>query len=326
MEKSIIIFIVVFLGITLSLDEVEWKNFKNTHFKRYNDIEDKLRFKVFQDSLRVIEAHNDKYNKGEVSYFLKTTQYADWTNEEFRSLLNSNLNTKLYTKNISRGFFSKSKAKIPPSVDWRNEKAVTEVKDEATCGCGWAFSAVGTIEGQLVLKRNLSATSLSVQELIDCSAFNFGCTKGSNRFALMYAREHGISSDEQYPYEAKDDICKNITEKAVKPIAQYGTVEESENSLAEAVALIGPIASVVNADENLGWKLYGGGIFDNGECTDWGVNHGILTVGYGTEDKDFWILKNSWGTSWGENGYMRLVRGKNQCGIYLDNSFAILDS
>ncbi|XP_050513176.1 cysteine proteinase 2 isoform X2 [Diabrotica virgifera virgifera] len=142
MEKSIIIFIVVFLGITLSLDEVEWKNFKNTHFKRYNDIEDKLRFKVFQDSLRVIEAHNDKYNKGEVSYFLKTTQYADWTNEEFRSLLNSNLNTKLYTKNISRGFNSKSKAKIPPSVDWRNEKAVTEVKDEGTCGCGWAFSAI----------------------------------------------------------------------------------------------------------------------------------------------------------------------------------------
>ncbi|XP_072392898.1 cathepsin L-like proteinase [Diabrotica undecimpunctata] len=322
MEKSIIIF-TVFLGITYSLDDVKWNNFKNTHFKRYNDLEDKLRFKIFQDSLREIEAHNDKYNKGEVSYFLTTTQYADWTNEEFRSLLNSNFNKKLYTKTENVVF--KSKAEIPPSVDWRNEKAVTEVKDEGTCGCGWAFSAVGTIEGQLVLKRNQSATSLSVQELIDCSAFNFGCTKGSNRFALMYAREFGISSDEQYPYEAKDDTCKNITDKAVKPIAQYGTVEESENSLAEAVARIGPIASVVYVDEILGWKLYGGGIFDNPSCTD-SINHGILTVGYGTAEKDFWILKNSWGTTWGENGYMRLVRGKKQCGIYLDNSFAILDS
>ncbi|XP_072392908.1 cathepsin L-like proteinase [Diabrotica undecimpunctata] len=292
----------------------KWTSFKATHNKSYNVIEDKLRFAVFQENIRKIDEHNAKYENGEETYYLAVNKFSDWSSAEFQAMLDSQM------ANRSKQSFTKKHVVDPnfqaaEEVDWR-QTAVLEVKDQGNCGACWAFSTTGAIEGQLAIHKN-QRVPLSEQELIDCNIVNIGCIGGFMTDAFDYIMDHGLASETQYKYNARDGVCKNVQNKQLSSISDYVELDETEDALVSAVASAGPVSMAVNG--NL-WQFYGGGVFNSTNCDDT-LNHAVLAVGY---TKDLFIIKNSWGTIWGEQGYIRVARGYNLCGLNLLNSYPIL--
>ncbi|XP_050513033.1 procathepsin L-like [Diabrotica virgifera virgifera] len=286
----------------------EINKYKATHNKSYNVIEEKLRFAVFQENLRKIEAHNAKYEKGEETYYMAVNKFADWSSAEFQAMLDRQMANK-----PKQSFIAKHVADPNvPAVDWR-ESAVLGVKDQGQCGSCWAFSTTGAIEGQLAIHKN-ERVPLSEQELVDCDKVNLGCDGGLMTDAFFYVEHHGLSSEEQYPYTGVDGHCNHVKDKQVSSISGYVELDETESALADALATVGPVSIAVDADT---WQFYSGGVFNNKNCGN-ALNHGVLAVGY---TKDAFVVKNSWGTSWGEQGYIRVARGSNLCGINLMNSY-----
>uniref|UniRef100_A0A8C6SY22 Cathepsin S n=1 Tax=Neogobius melanostomus TaxID=47308 RepID=A0A8C6SY22_9GOBI len=209
---------------------------------------------------------------------------------------------------------------LPANVDWRRARYVTSVKDQnaqGNCGSGWAFSAAGALEGLWARTRG-ELVDLSPQNLMDCSKpyGSYGCQPSNMDNAFKYVIDYnGIASDASYPYEARNGNCRYDPQTRAATCSSYKSVEQNELALQQAVATIGPIS--VGVDET-DIKYYNGGVFNNPSCRKQ-INHAMLLVGYDTDPAtglDYWLIKNSWGPGWGENGYMRLARNKNQmCGI-----------
>lgn len=216
----------------------------------------------------------------------------------------------------------------PDKKDWRDDGAVTSVKDQLKCASCWAFSAAGALEGQFFLKNGV-LESLSEQELVDCSrkVFNNGCNTGFMTNAFLYTKSDGIHTEAEYPYEAKDAKCrttpnekKNKKLKTIKP-------KGDEQELKKAVGTVGPVSVGLDA-LNDKFMFYGGGVYFNPECKPEKVSHAVLAIGYGTDEKtgmDYWLIKNSYGTTWGEEGYGKVARNKdNHCGIASLASYPIV--
>jgi len=212
---------------------------------------------------------------------------------------------------------------LPKSVDWRDKGAVTAVKDQGQCGSCWSFSASGALEGANFIK-NGKLVSLSEQHFVDCdNNGDHGCHGGLMDNAFEWAQKNGgVCSEEEYPYEGKSGLCKNrkCGEKYAAPKSFTDVKENSDTALMSALAKQ-PVAVAIEADQKE-FQLYKSGVF-TADCGTQ-LDHGVLAVGYGTDDKaggDYWIVKNSWGSSWGEDGYIRLARGSSvdqkegQCGI-----------
>ncbi|KMS99762.1 hypothetical protein BVRB_1g021250 [Beta vulgaris subsp. vulgaris] len=250
-------------------------------------------------------------------YTLSVNAFADLTTEEFvathtgsRPLSRSR---SASTGLISTGFKYKNISDVPPSMDWRDKGAVTPVKNQRNCGCCWAFSAVAAVESLHQIKtRNL--ISLSEQELNDCDTNNSGCKGGNAIEAFMFIQKNqGILTENQYPYKGVDDQCEALQGDRVT-IDGFETVPDSEeNALLQAV-FRQPV--VVHVDSG-GIHFYKSGIF-NGECGT-NINHDLTIIGFGTDDdgNNFWLAKNSWGTDWGEKGFIRMIRDKNICGLVI---------
>ncbi|XP_056644279.1 cathepsin L-like proteinase [Diorhabda sublineata] len=299
-----------------SNDYEQWEQFKIKFSRNFSLTEEEFRFEIFQNNLRKIEEHNVKYEKGEVSYFLKVTDFADWTSEEYRSMLQTQQSMEPKVNPIGT-FKSEYDFIRPDSIDWREKGAVLDVKQQGNCGSGWAFSTTGALEAQLAIHRNLRIP-LSEQELVSCVAVNYGCSGGWLGATLQYVHSHGLSSSEQYPYTATDGTCReDLTNKTIDTIQGYVILDKDEEAIADAVGSVGPVSVYANANY---WSLYGGGIFDNSDCNN-DYNHGVLITGY---DQESWTIKNSLGPDWGENGYIRLVRGKDQCGITVYPIYPVL--
>uniref|UniRef100_A0AAV2KSI1 Peptidase C1A papain C-terminal domain-containing protein n=1 Tax=Knipowitschia caucasica TaxID=637954 RepID=A0AAV2KSI1_KNICA len=204
-------------------------------------------------------------------------------------------------------------------VDYRNTGFVTEVKDQGYCGSCWAFSTTGAIEGQLY-KQTGQIVSLSEQNLVDCSKpyGTYGCNGAWMANAYDYVISNGLMTTNAYPYTSVDtQACYYDSRLAVAHIKDYRFIPKGdEQALADAVATIGPITVAIDAD-HASFLFYSSGIYDEPSCNPSNLSHAVLLVGYGSEGgEDFWIIKNSWGTSWGEGGYMRILRnGKNTCGV-----------
>lgn len=216
---------------------------------------------------------------------------------------------------------------IPPSKDWRALGAVTPVKDQGTCGACWAFSATGAVEGQFYLKTG-KLVSLSEQQLIDCSFANHGCNGGLTNPAFDYIRKNGIVPTDSYPFTAQDGSCQFNPGSVSVRVKGYETVRSRvEVELERVVAEIGPVSIGIDCTSTM--QFYKSGVLDDRQCRSEvkHLNHAVLVVGYGAEDGiDFWLVKNSWGTDWGEQGYVRLSRNKNnQCGVASAASYPIVD-
>ncbi|XP_066141224.1 uncharacterized protein [Euwallacea fornicatus] len=310
--------LIVAVGASLLEEhQVLFETFKSAHGKTYSEQENARRFTIFRDNLRSIQEHNALYARGLVSYNKTVTKFSDWTSEEFRSYLT--LHAKP-ARSLKTTPFVKTGAAIPAFRDWRSEGYVTEVKNQGACGSCWAFSATGSTEGAY-FKSSGKLVPLSEKQLVDCCSANDGCSGGSLDDTFPYIEEYGLESGTDYPTTG-DGTCKYDASKVVTKISSYECIDKDEEALLEAVGTVGPVSAVVDASY---LALYASGIYSDPSCSFNNLNHGVLIVGYGSENgQDYWIVKNSWGPSWGEQGYFRLLRGTNECGIAEDDVYPIV--
>uniref|UniRef100_A0A8D0C4Q0 Cathepsin L1-like n=1 Tax=Salvator merianae TaxID=96440 RepID=A0A8D0C4Q0_SALMN len=304
--------------------EGAWKEWKGTHAKEYLEEEETFRRAVWEKNLQKIRRHNWEAAQGKHSFQLGMNHFGDLTDEEFNQMLNG-FQPELVTEQPKGvALFRESAAVEPPKeIDWRAKGYVTPVKYQGHCGSCWAFSATGALEG-LLFNKTGKLVPLSEQNLIDCSwrLGNHGCHGGYISQAFEYVRENGgIDSEHSYPYLAREGSgCHyNPQNRAMNCTSIVRVQEGSEAALEQAVATVGPVSLAVDAKSFL-FHFYKSGIFASSWCTQF-VNHAMLAVGYGTSQEggtntDYWILKNSWSEKWGEDGYMRLVKGRdNHCGV-----------
>lgn len=189
---------------------------------------------------------------------------------------------------------------IPGSIDWREKGLVTEVKDQGECGSCWAFSATGALEGQNFRKTG-NLVALSEQNLIDCSGSygNEGCNGGLMDYAFQYIKDNGgIDTEKSYPYKAMDGECKyNPKNKGATESGYVDIPKGDEKKLTAAIATLGPISVAIDASYD-SFQFYSSGVYFEPRCNPGHLDHAVLAVGYGTDenDKDYYIIKNSWGS------------------------------
>ncbi|PAV91085.1 hypothetical protein WR25_02795 [Diploscapter pachys] len=282
----------------------------------------------FQTEATMIH-HNEVYRMGGVSFEMGINRFADLPFQKLKKLNGFRRSFGDRTRKNGSTFLVPFNANIPESVDWRERGLVSEVKDQGDCGSCWAFSATGSLEGQHMRKTGLMV-SLSEQNLVDCSRpyGNNGCDGGQMEFAFTYVKEnHGIDTEGSYPYIGKEDVCHFKMENV--GATDSGFVElpsGDEEKLKIAIATQGPISVGIDAN-HLTFALYKSGVFFEKNCSSTELDHGVLVVGYGTDPQhgDYWLVKNSWGTDWGDEGYIKMARNRNNhCGIATAASYPIV--
>ncbi len=293
-----------------------------TFSRKYSDdLEELHRYNTWQANKKLVEEHNKNADK--FGFDLGMNQFADLENHEFVTMVNGYKgcnkanSTKVFTYDVT--------APSAATVDWRTKGAVTGVKNQGQCGSCWAFSATGSLEGQHFLKDG-TLVSLSEQNLVDCSDSygNNGCNGGLMDNAFKYIRDNkGIDTEASYPYMAHNERCSFKPSDVGATDAGFVDIpSKNEMALMTASQNIGPISVAIDASHS-SFQLYHSGVYYEARCSETKLDHGVLVVGYGTESgSDYWLVKNSWGTRWGMDGYINMSRNKNNnCGIATDASY-----
>ncbi|CAL9232449.1 unnamed protein product [Arabidopsis halleri] len=300
------------------------------HGKVYESVAEKeRRLTIFEDNLRFITNRNAE----NLSYRLGLNRFADLSLHEYAQLCHGAdprppRNHVFMTS--SNRYKTSDGDVLPKSVDWRNEGAVTEVKDQGQCRSCWAFSTVGAVEGLNKIVTGELVT-LSEQDLINCNKENNGCGGGKVETAYEFIMNSGgLGTDNDYPYKALNGVCNDRLKENNKNVMIDGYENlpaNDESALMKAVAHQ-PVTAVVDSSSRE-FQLYASGVFD-GTCGT-NLNHGVVVVGYGTENgRDYWIVRNSRGDRWGEAGYMKLARNianpRGLCGIAMRASYPLKNS
>jgi len=320
-------FVCVYSAPTFNVElDAHWTLFKSTFGKQYSTVEEITRRLAWEANVAIIRKHNLEHDLGLHSYTLGLNNYGDLTNAEFNKIMNGLRVDLNQTKSANRRtYVAPANVQLPDSVDWRTKGYVTEVKDQGQCGSCWAFSSTGALEGQHFAKTS-QLVSLSEQNLVDCSRKqgNMGCNGGLMDQAFTYIQENnGIDTESSYPYEAVDQKCRFKSADVGATDTGYTDVaQQDENALQSAIATVGPISVAIDASHS-SFQLYKSGVYNERACSTTQLDHGVLAVGYDSQNgQDYYIVKNSWGTSWGNQGYIYMSRNKNnQCGIATLSSF-----
>lgn len=293
-------------GAAANLD-TQFAAFVKQHDKHYTPTEYRERRALFAATVARVEAHNAKAS----TFKLGINKFADATEVELAALRGFN------AEEWRRHTAGKPRAAVrtgstPSSLSWVDEGIVTPVKNQGSCGSCWTFSGVGTIESNLLF-NNQTETILSEQMYVDCApnpencGGTGGCQGSTQPLLFDYAVGAGSELESEYVYTAHDGVCKADDYSVVATIQGYGILPENcDNDVLETYLYEqGPIAVSVDAST---WSAYSGGIMDFDSCGST-INHAVLLTGYGSEDGvDYWTIKNSWGSSWGEDGFIRISR------------------
>ncbi|XP_021482117.1 cathepsin 8-like [Meriones unguiculatus] len=295
-----------------SLDS-EWQEWKRKHEKIYSPDEEGGKRMVWEKNMKIIKMHNAEYDQGKHSFSMGMNSFGDLTDEEFKEMI---ARPRIPYPRKGKRIQKRMVGGVPKSVDWRKEGYVTPVQHQGRCNSCWAFSVAGAIEGQMFRKTG-KLVPLSVQNLVDCVKPQ-GCSSGSTNYALQYVKDNGgLEAEKTYQYEAKEGPCRYHPARSAARITDYVILPRNEEALMNAVATIGPISADIDA-AHLSFRFYREGVYYEPTCSTVRVNHSVLVVGYGVEadGTKYWLLKNSHGTNWGLNGYMKLIKDrKNHCGI-----------
>jgi C1A family cysteine protease len=288
---------------------------------------------MYTRNVRKIARHNAKG----LSWTMAVNQFADLSKGEFaeRYLTGANSGgynnaTHLRAKNYDWSLLRTNLSALPSSVDWTTKGAVTPVKDQGQCGSCWSFSATGALEGAWFVSRKV-LTNLSEQQLVDCSTAegNQGCNGGLMDYAFQYAKVNGLTSESSYPYSATGpNACKASGLPVLVKATGFTDVPTNSQTALMTAVVRQPVSVAIEADQNA-FQFYSSGVLTKACGTN--LDHGVLLVGYGTQSGlDYYKVKNSWGTTWGQGGYVLLGRGpsyngnQGQCGIQMDPSFPVV--
>jgi len=266
------------------------------------------RFEIFKE--HYLEIHSFT-NDGSSGHKKGITKFCDLSKKEFSE--------QYLTLKYEPGMCEKAKLtfltedpKISESLDWRTKGKVSEVKDQGQCGSCWAFSTIGFLESQSLIKNNKNQT-FSEQQLVDCDKkTDAGCNGGLMQSALNYIADQGIEGEKSYPYKGRDETCAYKKDSVIAKASNVQCYEDlNDISIKKYLTTVGPLAIAVDANE---FQTYDSGIL---ACSGSELDHGVLLVGYGSDKgKDYWIVKNSWGKNWGEKGFIRISAKKEEnCAI-----------
>lgn len=278
--------------------EMSWEEFKAAYGREYNGAaEDAERKAIYEHNVRFITGENSK----NTTYTLAVNQFADLTETEF---------VQKYT-GLSQlpGFgdylgMHQETSDMDDSVDWVQKGAVNPIKDQGQCGSCWAFSTVGTLESAYQIATG-TLHSFAEQQLVDCDKSNDGCSGGWPHDAYdRYYTSAGVCSEASYGYTATDGYCRASSCDVVLAqgtVTGHTDVQRTSSALKSALSQQ-PVSVTVNAGQ---LQFYANGVVHN-QCQG-EINHAVIAVGYGTDyGSDYFKIRNSWGSSWGEQGYIRL--------------------
>jgi len=301
------------------LDDQAWQDYKLQFGKVYTEEEDAIRYETWRKTVEEIEMHNSEYSK---TYTQGVNQFTDMSDEEFEQGYGGCLTIPEEYMNgtaTDAEEFAPSTVALPDSVNWVSQGYVTPVKNQGHCGSCYSFSATGALEGAWY-KKTKKLPSLSEQQIVDCSGRygNHGCRGGWYMSAWRYVRDAGGNEGEDtYRYTARQGRCHfNRANVKAKCTGYVMTRAGSESALTQALATVGPVSIAINAGLR-SFRSYRHGVYYDRMCSSYRLNHAVLAVGYGRENgQDYFLVKNSWGKGYGQGGYIKMSRNRNNnCGI-----------
>lgn len=320
--KIILIFIIFFFSICSEEEDTfqKFQQFIKKYDKKYNSLQEFMaRYIVFSQTL-----HKLKDSSKKRSYSTGITKFSDLTEQEFLKTYGNLEVSALTLLNPNPANFI-PKGNAPDSYNFIEQGYLQDVRDQGSCGSCYAFTSVANIEGQYFKKYGKNK-EFSQQQIVDCDYINSGCNGGLMEYTFTYLKKTGgIESYEDYPYVGVEQTCKSDKSKFDPDVVIDGWEKlgdkdviidpANEDDMKEYLYEKGPLAIIMNS---ILLREYTGGIIDvdESECSTSRLNHAVVLVGYGTEnDIPYWIVRNSFGKNWGENGYFRIYRGKGTCGI-----------
>jgi len=320
------LFVLGLVVLASALTETEYRtafeNFKTTYGKIYLEAEENHRYNVFKDNLDFVNSWDAKAR----GFTVAINKFADLSSKEFASLYNGLHIEVTDYQPVPRDTIRTGVT--GDIVNWVNKGAVTGVKNQGQCGSCWSFSATGSMEGSNFLSTG-TLTSLSEQNLIDCSTSqgNQGCNGGLMDQAFQYVISNGgLDTEDSYPYTATGpNTCQYDASNSAETLTNYQDVSQGDEGALETAANQQPVSVAIDASQN-SFQMYSGGVYYEPACSSTSLDHGVLVVGYGTDDSgnDYWLVKNSWGTDWGMSGYIQMSRNRNNnCGIATSASYPI---
>jgi cathepsin L len=279
----------------------------------YTGEEYHFRLGLFLGSVRRVEEHNAATQ----GFLLGLNQFSTWTSSEYQQLLGHVPVDDLTDVPVLP---ARVVGAAPATYSWKDKGKVQEVKDQGKCGGCWTFGAIGAQESQWAINKG-TLYSLSEQNLLDCVTSCKGCNGGNSNLAYAYVKSKqagAFNLETAYPYEAKQGSCRYKSAGATTKLSSYGTLaSRDETSLENAIYQYGPASIAIDANHD-SFQRYKSGVYNEPACSSTKLDHKVLAIGWGTDPSAYWLVKNSWGTYWGEQGFIRMTRGKNQCGVATD--------
>lgn len=272
-----------------------------------------FRLGVFLSNSRRVQ----EFNSGKKTFKVGLNKFACYTPAEYRTLLGHIPKSTATRSRIVKKF----NGDVPDTVDWREKGIVNKIKDQASCGSCWAFGTIQACESAYALVHG-KLNSCSEQNLVDCCTSCSGCSGGLESSALEFIindQKGYLNSEEDYPYKAVDGTCQFDASKGINQIKSYEHGQQGDEAYLQTLVAQGVCDIAIDAGQ-WSFQLYTTGIYDEPSCSSLFLDHAVGLVGYGTDGGvDYWLVRNSWGTTWGEKGYIRMSRNKNnQCGVATD--------